>query len=97
MSDPCKDCGRCCSTQGTPPFTGCEGDDPPPELAWDIDKHADRYDLGLPCLWYDTETKRCKHYEHRPQVCRDFQPGEPQCNEWRVELGLPRLPDGEGE
>lgn len=95
MTDPCAGCGKCCDTQGTPPFTGFDGDSPPPELEWDIDEHTDRYDRGLPCLWYDTELKRCKHYEHRPQVCRTFTPGEPACNSWRVELGLPRLPDVE--
>ena len=93
MSDPCENCGRCCDTQGTPPFTHCLGDEPPPHLAWDIDAHAMRYDQGLPCLWYDAETKRCRHYEHRPQVCRSFTPGEPACNQWRIELGLVALPE----
>lgn len=55
------------------------------------DRQAER-PPGSPCLWYDAETKRCKHYEHRPMVCRDFQPGEPACNAWRIELGLIPLP-----
>ncbi len=25
-----------------------------------------------PCLWLDPHTKLCKHYEYRPQLCRDF-------------------------
>lgn len=44
-------------------------------------------------MWYDEVTKRCRHYEHRPQVCRAFSPGEPACNGMRLELGLPKLPE----
>lgn len=35
------------------------------------------------CCWYDVEHKRCKHHEHRPNVCRDFQVGSPDCLAWR--------------
>lgn len=24
-----------------------------------------------PCLWFDAEKRQCKHYEHRPETCRD--------------------------
>lgn len=37
-----------------------------------------------PCLWYDRQRKRCKHYEHRPSICRDaLQPGDESCRAWR--------------
>ncbi len=25
-----------------------------------------------PCFWLDQVTMFCKHYEHRPQICRDY-------------------------
>jgi len=40
---------------------------------------VDRYELGLPCFWYDGTTKRCMHYEHRPSVCREFEKGSDEC------------------
>lgn len=24
-----------------------------------------------PCMWLDLETRKCRHYEHRPNICRD--------------------------
>lgn len=36
-----------------------------------------------PCCWFDMETRRCQHHEHRPQVCRDFETGSHLCWEWR--------------
>jgi Fe-S-cluster containining protein len=36
-----------------------------------------------PCYWFDMETRRCRHHEHRPKVCRDFETGSQQCHEWR--------------
>ena len=91
--DPCAGCGLCCAEQGTPPFTRFGDDRPPPELDWDVETHAGRYDEGLPCLWYDTTTKRCRHYEHRPQACREaVVPGDEICNGFRADGGLIPLP-----
>src|SRR5206468_9386250 len=28
-----------------------------------------------PCLWLDPVTRRCRYYEHQPDVCRDFEVG----------------------
>lgn len=39
--------------------------------------------LDGPCCWYDAEHRRCKHHEHRPDVCRDFTVGGKGCLEWR--------------
>ncbi|TWU35865.1 Flagellin N-methylase [Novipirellula artificiosorum] len=36
-----------------------------------------------PCIWLDLETRRCRHHEHRPRVCRDFQVDGKGCREWR--------------
>ena len=36
-----------------------------------------------PCIWLDMETRMCKHHTVRPNVCRDFETGSPECLEWR--------------
>lgn len=36
-----------------------------------------------PCYWLDVETRMCKHHPYRPQVCRDFETGNPDCLQWR--------------
>jgi Fe-S-cluster containining protein len=39
-----------------------------------------------PCLWLDS-AGRCKHYEHRPETCRDaIEPGDEYCLEFRRSL-----------
>jgi Fe-S-cluster containining protein len=36
---------------------------------------------GLPCIWLDLETRRCKHYKFRPSCCREaIAPGDDACN-----------------
>ena len=83
----CEGCGMCCIEQDTPPFSYVEGDRPPKELEWDVDLHAERYDYGLPCLWFNMETKRCNHYEHRPSACRtEVNPGDDVCLSFRKNL-----------
>lgn len=80
----CRDCGLCCSEQGTPPMMMDEYTALPVELQWDRRLHADRYDRGLPCLWFNVESKRCEHYEHRPEACRTaVVPGDEWCLEFR--------------
>lgn len=45
--------------------------------------------LEVPCLWFDLETKRCKHYEHRPETCRDaIHPGDDACRATRKHFGV---------
>jgi len=55
------------------------------ELLEYIASYSAPIDGGLdgPCIWYDAERRRCKHHEHRPQVCRDFSIGGAGCLEWR--------------
>lgn len=31
------------------------------------------------CLWFDAETRLCKHHEWRPQVCRDYEIAGREC------------------
>jgi len=40
-------------------------------------------ELDGPCVWYDAEGRRCKHHEHRPEVCQNFAVGGKGCLEWR--------------
>jgi Fe-S-cluster containining protein len=40
--------------------------------------------LDGPCCWYDCQTGRCLNHQHRPNVCREFQPGSRGCLEWRA-------------
>lgn len=85
-------------------FPDSWGDDDPDKPLWDTmpaealailedyytnDPNLDRYERGLPCLWYDSEAKRCRFYEHRPTVCRDFPKGGADCREFRQQKGLP--------
>ncbi len=42
-----------------------------------------RHERGLPCIWLDPETKLCRHYDLRPERCRDFRVGGDGCTFWR--------------
>lgn len=41
-----------------------------------------------PCFWFDQATGRCKHYEARPEICRDFEVGCDDCLRYREEAGI---------
>jgi Fe-S-cluster containining protein len=82
-----------------PPPVGWGDDDPeverwataPPEsIAILADYYAgtevDRGERGLPCLWYDAASKRCRFYEYRPEVCREFEVGGEDCLRIRTEI-----------
>ena len=44
---------------------------------------------GGVCLWFDKQSRRCKHYDLRPSICRDvLQPGDEACLEWRAAYGV---------
>ncbi|MGE5195593.1 MAG: YkgJ family cysteine cluster protein [Deltaproteobacteria bacterium] len=96
----CSDCGLCCEGIGSPVAVyatrpGLEARHPfrpeglPPELIREIDEHF----LGLfrgqepqeQCLWFDPVARCCRHYEWRPQVCRDYELGGPACLSLRRE------------
>ena len=59
------------------------------ELLQTIDNYvAPNYDgsvesLDGPCVWLDMDTRRCRHHEYRPNVCRDFETGSSGCLDWR--------------
>lgn len=42
-----------------------------------------------PCIWLDPVTKLCKHYDYRPDVCRDaVLPGDAHCLHDRKVMGI---------
>jgi len=36
-----------------------------------------------PCIWLNLTTRRCRYYEHRPDICREFEVGDIDCLGWR--------------
>ncbi|NQT13177.1 MAG: YkgJ family cysteine cluster protein [Planctomycetes bacterium] len=75
MQVTCCGCGECCMTMNHPPFCS---DEIPEFTSYEEftkglpDRPAgERPDLS-PCFWLDVDTRRCKHYDRRPRICRDF-------------------------
>ncbi len=88
MSKPsvsCEGCGACCLHMSTPPFVDAEDLARVPKPLLDsVYRYLDERDkAGIsdhhPCIWLDVETRRCRHHECRPNVCRDFDIGEEDC------------------
>jgi Fe-S-cluster containining protein len=69
----------------------------PAEAVAVITEHREAHEdpAGLPCCWLDLETKRCRWYEHRPTVCRDFEVRSVECQGHRTSRGLEPLPGGD--
>ena len=83
----CQGCGICCTEQSLPPFLD-EIDFAPPDLQREVleaRKHEADF-AGQPCIWWDRETKKCKHHEDRPNICREFEVGGDCCLEIRARL-----------
>jgi Fe-S-cluster containining protein len=51
------------------------------------DKYDSDYDEDEgPCMWFDTETRRCRNYDFRPEACRDaVELGDESCLSFREE------------
>ena len=90
----CDGCGLCCERIGAPVLLyqsrpDIVGPHPlrPPGLPDELIAEIDAHFLGLTrgqepqaqCLWFDPAARRCKHYEWRPQVCRDYELGGRAC------------------
>ena len=42
-----------------------------------------------PCIWFDQKSRRCRHYEYRPDLCRDAViPGDAACRRWREKFEI---------
>jgi Putative zinc- or iron-chelating domain len=80
--DSCDGCpAGCCRgvKHGRPPFDTDEISRVPTELLSTIKDSPGIHDRGV-CSWLDLETRKCKHYDHRPQGCRDFPRGSVACH-----------------
>lgn len=80
----CDNCGVCCKELGTPPFLGFEVFELPNDLRDEVLEKGFSFEReGKPCYWWDPKGKGCSHYEHRPQLCRDFEAGSDSCLSFR--------------
>lgn len=103
----CNDCGVCCMEQTALPIhlaydesnSGMTPCAPlPPELREELLALRAKWDAedswpedGSPCIWFDQEKRQCKHYEHRPTLCRDaVKVGDESCRKWRRAYGVDR-------
>lgn len=88
----CDHCAACCLRTPIPPFQpGEEAQrDVPEELLRPIYERiaADQHFDLFPCVWLNPETRRCKHYDLRPQACRDFEINSDLCRLSRWDEGL---------
>jgi len=60
----------------------------PADAKAEINDYIDRLENELtsgggPCCWLDIETRRCRWYQHRPSICRDFELNSEECHGWR--------------
>lgn len=101
--DSCAECGLCCQGIGSPVLVyqtdpRLVGPHPlrpaglPQRLIEEIDDHFQGLYRGQEpldrCLWFDAATRKCKHYQWRPQVCRDYELGGDACLATREKGGL---------
>jgi uncharacterized protein len=100
----CDGCGVCCLVVTHPPFYSVfqeQGEEAWERLKRErrdlvleivADHRARRASgdplVGTPCLWYDPETRRCRHYEYRPLACREFEVGGDDCRDARRRAGF---------
>ena len=88
----CDGCGLCCVGIGSPVLlyqTRPEEPHPfrPDQLPLELIEEIDRNFRGLSrgqepkqqCLWFDADRRCCKHYEWRPQICREYELGGQEC------------------
>lgn len=99
----CEGCGACCEGIGSPvllyasrPTYGSSHPyrpaDLPAELIDEIDLHFSGLCRGQEpqerCLWFDPASRGCRHYEYRPQICRDYELAGRACLARRRAVGL---------
>ena len=50
---------------------------------------GEEFDVAA-CVWLCTQTKRCLHYDFRPEACRKFEIGSDLCRLSRWDEGVDR-------
>ena len=62
----------------------------PDDLKRELLEYGERIRTGQPhprggiCLWFDEITRKCRHYELRPSICREgVEVGDEACLSWR--------------
>lgn len=90
----CRQCGACCAFISIPPFREDELDQLPADIQQVVDWYTQndriRPKSPVPCYFFDMTHRVCLIHEHKPQMCRDFEPGGPACRKERSDL-LPIL------
>lgn len=90
----CDGCGVCCMHMATPPYSEAEYRNlmqnhntvfvdllkarESRRMQWEV--HGQDF---IPCGFLDMVTRQCRHYEHRPEICRDFELGGDDCMAFR--------------
>ena len=87
----CDGCGVCCLEQNIPPYLD-EIDFIPIALQKEVIEARKREaELeGQPCIWFDLTTRKCRHHEDRPNICREYEVGGDLCLETRERAGAGR-------
>jgi len=93
----CDGCCACCMHAHEPPFAGVNGVPAGDDLNWDALPESLRSEIvdfrmnirpqsshDQPCIWLNLATKRCRHYEYRPSLCRTFELGGEDCLGFRM-------------
>lgn len=80
----CTDCGACCI--GTRVSLNLLERNTTPKELQDGNGNLKRIDGH--CINLDMGTRRCKDYENRPAVCRDFERGSGTCVFFRGRIGI---------
>jgi Fe-S-cluster containining protein len=85
----CEGCGVCCREQNIPPYLD-EIDFIPRELEKEVleARKIEAELAGKPCIWWEKTTGKCRHHEHRPNICREYEVGGELCLETRVKFGV---------
>ena len=88
----CDHCAACCIRTPVPPFQPGEEEALNVPAEWLEAVHlriaADQHFDLIPCVWLDMESRRCSHYDFRPQACRDFEINSDLCRLSRWDEGL---------
>ena len=95
-TDPCRSCGACCAYAADWPRFTLEDD---AAIARIPVAYVDPRGSGMRCIGNRCTallgeiggTTACAIYDHRPDVCRDCQPGDDACTIARLHHRLPAL------